>query len=34
MKLDGPKSHGKVFVDDGETVTIWQEVKDRSSFCD
>lgn len=28
MKLDGPKSHGKVFVDDGETVSIWSEVKD------
>lgn len=28
MKLDGPKSHGKVFEDDGDTVTIWNEVKD------
>jgi hypothetical protein len=28
MKLDGPKSHGKVFEDDGETVTIWHEVED------
>jgi len=28
MKLDAPKSHGKVFEDDGETVTIWSEVKD------
>ena len=39
MKLDGPKSHGKVFEDDGETVTIWHEVEDtlmkyKSSFCD
>jgi hypothetical protein len=37
MKLDGPKSHGKVFEDDGETVTIWPEVEDilmryKSSF--
>lgn len=23
MKLDGPKSHGKVFEDDGERVWIW-----------
>jgi hypothetical protein len=28
MKLDAPKSHGKVFEDDGETVTIWGGVKD------
>lgn len=39
MKLDGPKSHGKVFEDDGETVTIWHEVEDtlmkyKSSFCE
>lgn len=39
MKLDGPKSHGKIFEDDGETVTIWHEVEDihmkyKSSFCD
>ena len=39
MKLDGPKSHGKVFEDDGEKVTIWHEVEDtlmryKSSFCD
>jgi hypothetical protein len=39
MKLDGPKSHGKVFEDDGETVRIWHEVEDtlmkyKSSFCD
>lgn len=39
MKLDGPKSHGKVFEDDGEIVTIWPEVEDilmkyKSSFCD
>lgn len=39
MKLDAPKSHGKVFEDDGETVTIWGEVKDtlmlyKEYFCD
>jgi hypothetical protein len=39
MKLDAPKSHGKVFEDDGETVTIWGEVKDtllkhKKFFCD
>jgi hypothetical protein len=28
MKLDGPKSHGKVFEDDGENVWIWSEVKE------
>lgn len=27
MKLDGPKSHGKVFEDDGEKVWIWREVE-------
>lgn len=27
MKLDGPKSHGKVFEDDGEKVWIWCEVE-------
>lgn len=37
MKLDGPKSHGKVFEDDGENVWIWSEVesvliKYKSSF--
>lgn len=26
MKIDGPKSHGKVFEDDGERVWIWKEV--------
>ena len=39
MKLDGPKSHGKVFEDDGEHVVIWHEVEDilmkyKSSFFD
>ena len=39
MKLDGPKSHGKVFEDDGDKVWIWSEVEDilmryKSSFCD
>lgn len=38
MKLDGPKSHGKVFEDDGENVWIWSEVKEtlmknKFSFC-
>jgi hypothetical protein len=28
MKIDGPKSHGKVFEDDGERVWIWKEVED------
>lgn len=28
MKLDGPKSHGKVFEDDGERVWIWNEVRE------
>ena len=37
MKIDGPKSHGKVFEDDGEQVWIWKEVeevlrKHRDSF--
>lgn len=37
MKLDGPKSHGKVFEDDGERVWFWDEVektlmKYKSSF--
>lgn len=27
MKLDGPKSHGKVFEDDGDRVWIWKEVE-------
>jgi hypothetical protein len=28
MKLDGPKSHGKVFEDDGDKVWIWSEVEE------
>ena len=37
IKLDGPKSHGKVFEDDGDRVWIWDEVKEtlmkyRKSF--
>lgn len=28
MKIDGPKSHGKVFEDDGERVWIWKEVEE------
>lgn len=37
MKIDGAKSHGKVFEDDGENVWIWSEVEDilmkyKSSF--
>ena len=27
MKIDGPKSNGKVFEDDGERVWIWSEVE-------
>ena len=29
MKVDNPKSHSKVFVDDGYQVTIWDEVKPK-----
>jgi len=28
MKIDGPKSYGKVFEDDGERVWIWKEVEE------
>lgn len=28
MKLDGPKSYGKVFEDDGEHVWIWKEAEE------
>ena len=28
MKLDGPKSHGKVFEDDGDRVWVWDEVEE------
>ena len=28
MKIDSPKSHGKVFEDDGEKVWIWEDIKD------
>lgn len=28
MKLDGPKSHGRVFEDDGDRVWIWDEVEE------
>lgn len=31
MKIDGPKSHGKVFEDDGERV--WIGVRLRKSYC-
>lgn len=27
MKIDGPKSHGKVFEDDGDNVWIWKEAE-------
>lgn len=27
MKIDGPKSYGKVFEDDGERVWLWKEVE-------
>lgn len=38
MKLDGPKSHGKIFEDDGENVWVWSEVEEtlmkyKNSFC-
>lgn len=38
MKLDFPKSHGKVFEGDGENVWIWSEVEEtlmkcKNSFC-
>lgn len=29
MTFDGPRSHGKVFEDDGENVWIWEEIKPR-----
>lgn len=37
MKIDGAKSHGKVFEDDGENVWLWNEIEDtllkyKSSF--
>lgn len=37
MKIDGAKSHGKVFEDDGENVWLWGEIEDtllkyKSSF--
>ncbi len=37
MKIDGAKSHGKVFEDDGENVWLWSEVEEillkyKSSF--
>lgn len=37
LKIDGPKSHGRVFEDDGENVWIWSEIEDtlmkyKSSF--
>ena len=28
MKIDGPKSHGKIFEDNGDKVWIWNEIKD------
>lgn len=39
MKLEGPKTHGKVFEDDGQTVRIWHEIEEtlmkyKSYFCD
>lgn len=37
MKIDGEKSHGKVFEDNGENVWLWIEIEDtllkyKSSF--
>lgn len=39
MKIDGAKTYGKVFVDDGKVVSIWSEVREalmeyKSYFCD
>ena len=39
MKIDGPKSHGKVFEDDGQNVWIWDEIEEilmkyKNSFYD
>ena len=39
MKIDGAKTYGKVFEDDGTTVRIWSEVEEimmeyKSYFCD
>ena len=39
MKIDGAKTYGKVFEDDGKVVSIWSEVEEilmeyKSHFCD
>jgi len=39
MKIDGAKTYGKVFEDDGDMVNIWQEVYEvlqeyKKFFCD
>ena len=39
MKIDGAKTYGKVFEDDGKVASIWSEVEEtlmeyKSYFCD
>lgn len=39
MKIDGAKTYGKVFEDDGKVVSIWSEVREtlmeyKSHFCE
>ena len=39
MKIDGAKTYGKVFEDDGKVVSIWSEVREtlleyKSQFCE
>ena len=39
MKIDGAKTYGKVFEDDGKVVSIWDEVEGilveyKSYFCE
>ena len=39
MKIDGAKTYGKVFEDDGKVVSIWNEVREtlleyKSQFCE
>ena len=39
MKIDGTKTYGKVFEDDGKVVSVWSEVEEtlmeyKSYFCE
>ena len=39
MEIDGVKTYGKVFEDDGKVVSIWSEVREalreyKSYFCE